>query len=110
MAGVAAAVNDIKKDVQTMGDNLRRDNENSSQGETTVLAIVNRQASLIAEILEWLCPSTVNPLDDQKMKSGQRAPDTAKWLLNHENYHRWLIEPKMALWLHGPSEMCICCC
>jgi hypothetical protein len=55
---LSAALHDMKDDVRTIGDKLHSIQEFGPR-EITLVKSVNSIASLVNEMLEWLCPSSV---------------------------------------------------
>lgn len=52
-------------------------------------------------MLEWLCPSIINPEKSQKSAVRLRQKGTGVWLLEGEEFQQWKTRSDSALWLHG---------
>ena len=55
------------------------------------------------ELFEWLCPSAINPEEQQELRRAERTTETAKWIFKHPTYEQWLNGLGSFLWLHGQS-------
>jgi hypothetical protein len=55
------------------------------------------------ELYEWLCPSAIDPEEQQELRRAERTIETGKWIFKHPTYDQWLNEPSSFLWLHGQS-------
>jgi hypothetical protein len=57
------------------------------------------------ELLDWLCPSSINPRGDQEVLRNLTVKTTAMWIFDDESYRKWHSEPGSFLWLHGQSKV-----
>lgn len=56
------------------------------------------------ELLENLCPSSVNPKDAQERNLSTLTQNTGKWIFKSEQYRLWLESPGSFLWVQGKSN------
>jgi hypothetical protein len=55
-------------------------------------------------ILDWLCPSTIDPSHDQEERRNLKTKNTATWIFQNAKYKTWLGDSGSFLWLHGKSK------
>jgi hypothetical protein len=69
-----------------------------------VMGLVN-SATEAKEILEWLCPATINPGDNQQRLRKLAVEQTATWVFKHAAYEQWRSEAGRFLWLYGKGKL-----
>lgn len=55
------------------------------------------------EILNVLCPPSINPADDQSVRKSMLAEDTGTWIFEVPQYVAWEDSCNSFLWLNGQS-------
>lgn len=68
---------------------------------SVLMLVLAKQAK---EVLDWLCPPTVNPTADQELWQSLRTKETATWIFQHPSYQTWYNESGAFLWLYGQSR------
>jgi len=53
------------------------------------------------KILEWLCPTTIDPLQNQESAVILRQPGTGVWFTDSLEFQEWKLKNNAKLWLHG---------
>jgi hypothetical protein len=66
---------------------------------------VNGVDQMSKAVLEWLCPSNINPKEDQDLRRELFTKNTGNWIFKHEAYREWHAKPASFLWLRGQSKM-----
>lgn len=58
---------------------------------------------LVKEIMDWICPPTIDPGADQELRYGLLTNHTGTWIFQNQKYDEWYNGSGAFLWLYGPS-------